>query len=59
MKKHKPFIIKSICFVLLIILLIVLVRINYNDAERKKALSNNIANITALNDKQIFSIDKI
>mgnify|MGYP000002349208 FL=1 len=59
MKKHKPFIIKSICFVLLIILLIVLVRINYNDAERKKALSNTIADITALNDKQIFSIDKI
>ena len=46
-------------FIITIILLIVLVRINYNDAERKKALSNTIADITALNDKQIFSIDKI
>ena len=44
---------------LLVILLSVLIKINYTDAQRKVALENTIAVMASLNSKQTFSIDKI
>ena len=44
---------------LLVILLSVLIKINYTDAQRKVALENTIADMASLNSKQTFSIDKI
>lgn len=62
-KSHKRgtkyYIFKAVIFILLVILLIVLIKINYNDAQRKVALENTIADITSFNAKQVFSIDKI
>ncbi len=57
-KKSKK-LIKFIVFILLVILLAVLIKINYTDAQRKVALENTIADMTTLNSKQTFSIDKI
>ena len=57
-KKSKK-IIKFIIFILLVILLAVLIKINYTDVQRKVALENTIADMTSLNSKQTFSIDKI
>ena len=57
-KKSKK-IVKFIVFILLVILLAVLIKINYTDAQRKVALENTIADMTTLNSKQTFSIDKI
>lgn len=57
-KKSKK-IIKFIIFILLVVLLAVLIKINYTDAQRKVALENTIADMTSLNSKQTFSIDKI
>lgn len=51
--------VKFIVFILLVILLAVLIKINYTDAQRKVALENTIADMTTLNSKQAFSIDKI
>lgn len=51
--------VKFIVFILLVILLAVLIKINYTDAQRKVALENTIADMTTLNSKQTFSIDKI
>ena len=58
-KNTKYYIIKVVMFILLAILLIVLIKINYNDAQRKVALENTIADMTSLNAKQTFTIDKI
>ena len=57
--KTKLFIVKIIIFILLLVLLLVLVNINYNNSQRKKALHDTISDITTLNEKQNFSIDKI
>ena len=57
-KKSKK-IVKFIVFLLLVILLAVLIKINYTDAQKKIALENTIADMTSLNSKQTFSIDKI
>lgn len=57
-KKSKK-LVKFIVFILLVILLAVLIKINYTDAQRKVALENTIADMTTLNSKQTFSIDKI
>lgn len=57
-KKSKKTI-KFIIFILLVILLAVLIKINYTDAQKKIALENTIADMTSLNSKQTFSIDKI
>lgn len=57
-KKSKK-ILKFIVFMLLVILLSVLIKINYTDAQRKVALENTIADMASLNSKQTFSIDKI
>ena len=57
-KKSKK-IVKFIVFILLVILLAVLIKINYTDAQKKIALENTIADMTSLNSKQTFSIDKI
>ena len=57
-KKSKK-IIKFIIFILLVVLLAILIKINYTDAQRKVALENTIADMTTLNSKQTFSIDKI
>lgn len=57
-KKSKK-LVKFIVFILLVILLAVLIKINYTDAQRKVALENTIADMTTLNSKQPFSIDKI
>lgn len=58
-RSTKYYIFKAVIFILLVILLIVLIKINYNDAQRKVALENTIADITSFNAKQVFSIDKI
>lgn len=58
-KSKKYYIIKFIIFVLLSALLVLLIKINYNDAQRKTSLENTIADITSLSSKQTFSIDKI
>ena len=57
-KKSKK-ILKFIVFMLLVIVLSVLIKINYTDAQRKVALENTIADMASLNSKQTFSIDKI
>ena len=57
-KKSKK-LVKFIVFILLVILLAVLIKINYTDAQRKVALENTIVDMTTLNSKQTFSIDKI
>ena len=57
--KTRLFIVKIIIFILLLVLLLILVNINYNNSQRKKALHNTISDITTLNEKQNFSIDKI
>lgn len=58
-KSPKYYIVKTTVFIALAILLMVLIKINYNDAQRKVALENTIADMTSLNAKQTFTIDKI
>ena len=57
-KKSKK-IVKFIVFILLVILLAVLIKINFTDAQKKIALENTIEDLTYLNSKETFSIDKI
>ena len=53
-KKSKK-ILKFIVFMLLVILLSVLIKINYTDAQRKVALENTIADMASLNSTLTFS----
>lgn len=58
-KINMKFIIKIVVFIVLLVLLYFLIKINYNSVERKQEFENSIVNIATLNEKQVFTIDKI
>lgn len=58
-KSKKNYIVKIVAFIALATLLTILIKVNYNDAQRKVSLENTIADMASLNSKQTFSIDKI